>query len=287
MTDRPGLPFVKMQGVGNDMIVVRARDGVGQDWPRLARRMCDRHYGIGADGLLVVDEDAAADAEMRMYNPDGTPDFCGNGLRCVARYVAQRTGGPQAAGSTQALRIATIAGEREAVVRWSPAGGVRVTVDMGEPSFRPEDIPVRTSGDRFWLQPLEVGGETLTVSSLSTGSGHTVVFVEDLPEDRLFFRLSPLIENHPIFPERTSVMWTRVRSRNRLELRIWERGAGETLGCGTGACAAAVAAHTSGRTDEEVVVASKGGELEIAWSEGSRIRMTGPAETVFTGVFRL
>jgi diaminopimelate epimerase len=185
------------------------------------------------------------------------------------------------------LRIATIAGEREAIVRSDARTGCRITVDMGSPRYRPEEIPMRASGDRFWEQPLRVGGRTLTVTALSTGSTHTVVFVDELPDDPLFFRVSPLVENHPRFPERTSVMWARVESRNRLELRIWERGAGETLGCGTGACAAAVAARNAGLTDEEVTVASKGGELRIRWSEGQDIRMTGPAEVVFEGEYWL
>jgi diaminopimelate epimerase len=283
---RRGLPFTKMQGVGNDMILVDARADPGIDRPGLAQAMCDRHRGIGADGLLVIERSARCDAAMRMYNPDGTPDFCGNGLRCVARFVAERTAPGMQEGERR-LRIATIAGEREAIVRSDARTGCRITVDMGSPRYRPEEIPMRASGDRFWEQPLRVGGRTLTVTALSTGSTHTVVFVNELPDDPLFFRVSPLVENHPRFPERTSVMWARVESRNRLELRIWERGAGETLGCGTGACAAAVAARNAGLTDEEVTVASKGGELRIRWSEGQDIRMTGPAEVVFEGEYWL
>lgn len=282
---RARLPFTKMHGVGNDLIVVDGRTRPGIEWSGLAIEMCDRRTGVGADGLLVIDHSRIADFAMRMYNPDGSPDFCGNGLRCVARYVSDRCG-PAPPGPHVEMTVATLAGVRAVTVRpGNPAH--RVTVQMGEPRFAPEQIPALAGQDRMVDYPLELEGETLRVTSLSTGSTHTVVFVESLPEDERFVALSTAIENHPTFPARTSVMWTQVLTPTRLRLRIWERGVGETWGCGSGACAAMVAARVAGYVEQSVVVASRGGELLVEWSEGEQIWMTGPAEYAYEGVYRL
>jgi diaminopimelate epimerase len=182
------------------------------------------------------------------------------------------------------LTMETRHGRRTAEVFRDPANAaVRVTVEMGEPRFAPADIPMRVEGAEVRDYPLPVGDETVRVTALSTGSTHTVLFVDALPDEETFQRLSPLVENHPLFPERTSLMWTQVESWARLRIRIWERGAGETLGCGSGACAAAVAAQRHGYADEGVTVVSRGGELHIFWRPGETIRMTGPAEYVFAG----
>jgi diaminopimelate epimerase len=272
-----------MQGVGNDFVVVDGRGQNRLDWSALAKEICDRRLGIGADGLLVIDTTRLADIMMRMYNPDGTPDVCGNGLRCVARCFIERL----TPNAQHSLRIATLAGVRHATVAWNETGECIVTVEMGVPRFTPVDIPMRAPGPRVMDYPLEVDGETLRVTALSTGTTHAITFVEELPDEETFQRLSPLIENHPLFPTRTSLMWTRVESPSRLQLRIWERGAGETWGCGTGACAAAVAAQLHGYVGEEVTVASRGGELLIRWREGETIWKTGPAEYVFEGTYPL
>ncbi len=269
--------FVKMQGVGNDFVLVDDRAGADRNWPRLALQLCDRRFGVGADGLLVVGESDSADARMRMFNPDGTEDFCGNGLRCVARYVAGER--------EKRLILETIAGLRGAEVRSDAAGSFSVTVDMGVPHFNPRDVPLNIDGEEAFDYPLPVENETLTATSLSTGTAHTILFVEELPEENRFQRLSSLISEHPLFPERTSIMWTKVESPERLRMRIWERGAGETWGCGTGACAAAVAAIRKKLAQSPVTVSSRGGDLRIAWREGEDIRMTGPAEYVFKGVY--
>lgn len=271
-----------MQGVGNDFVVVDGRDLQGLDWSGLSREMCDRKFGIGADGLLVIDRSHIADAMMRMYNPDGTPDVCGNGLRCVARFLADAI--QEAGGGRQEARltIATLAGIRAAVV-----GDKFVKVEMGEPKFRPLDIPMRVPGEQIVDYPLDVQGSVVAITALSTGTTHSVALVDSLPEDEQFFKLSPAMENHPLFPDRTSVMWAQVEDDHSLRLRIWERGAGETLGCGTGACAAAVAATIHGLTQSPVAVHSKGGCLTVEWSEGSPIMMTGPAKYVYTGEYRL
>jgi len=271
-----------MQGIGNDFIVIDARSMRPLDWAALAREACDRHFGIGADGLLVIESSRIADVAMRMYNPDGTPDVCGNGLRCVARYMLEKGG-----ESRNTLRIATLAGVRLAELHRTPSGECQVTVDMGKPRFDPADIPMRAQGPMVIDYPLEVDGETFLVTALSTGTAHAILFVEDLPDDNTFYRISPRIEHHPAFPERTSLIWTCVESPSRLRLRIWERAAGETWGCGTGACAAAVAAMLHSFVRRPVTVASRGGELVIDWKGGKTVLMTGPAEYVFEGVYPL
>ncbi|HLJ54404.1 MAG TPA: diaminopimelate epimerase [Chthonomonadaceae bacterium] len=280
------LRFTKMEGVGNDFVVVDGRADPAADWSTLALELCDRHTGIGADGLLVLESTHLADIRMRMFNPDGTPDVCGNGLRCIARYAIER-------GIVQSdtLRIATLAGGRGATARRGADGVIEaVTVAMGQPRFEPADIPMRVPRARVVDYPLELDdGVTLPISALSTGTAHAIAFVNSLPDDATFLALSPQVECHPLFPDRTSLMWCKVEGPQRLRLRIWERGAGETWGCGTGACAVAVAAIEKGfaTPGEPVIVASRGGELRITWQPHAEIEMTGPAETVFDGIYRL
>ncbi len=280
MPDR--LPFTKMQGVGNDFVVVDGRSDGDMDWSVIATELCDRRTGVGADGLLVLDDTHNADFMMRMYNPDGTPDVCGNGLRCIARYAVEHR-----IVASDRLRIATLAGVRAAeILRGSDGTVAAVTVNMGLPRFDPPSIPMRVPVERVEDYPLDLdNGERLVISALSTGSTHTIAFVDSLPEDALFLRVSPLVEEHPLFPARTSLMWCHVCSPSLLHLRIWERGAGETFGCGTGSCAAAVAAIQQGfvTPGEPVTVRSRGGELMVRWTPGETIEMTGPAETIYTG----
>jgi diaminopimelate epimerase len=277
------LRFTKMQGVGNDFVVVDGRRNASVDWSTLSMELCDRHTGIGADGLLVLENTHIADIRMRMFNPDGTPDVCGNGLRCIARYAVERR---IVKGDT--LRIATLAGVRVASVNRDSAGSIAsMTVAMGVPKFDPTHIPMRVAGNCVVDYPLELdAGYILPISALSTGSTHAVAFVDDLPSDPLFQRISPQVEEHPLFPDRASLMWCKVEDSHRLRLRIWERGAGETWGCGTGACAAGVAAVNKGLVcpGTPVTVISRGGELTICWREGEEVEMTGPAETVYEGV---
>jgi diaminopimelate epimerase len=287
------IPFVKMQGVGNDFVVLDARALPPLDWPAIAVAACSRHTGIGADGLLVIDRSLTADVLMRMFNPDGTPDVCGNGMRCVARYVADRKvtldPNPPTTGDSVpkpltplSLTIETLAGIRSAVM---VEGGFaeRWTVDMGEPLFRPTEIPMIADSERVVDYPIEIHGERILITALSMGTTHSVVFVEELPDDDVFLRFSPALENHPLFPQRTSVMWTEVADSGSLRLRIWERGAGETWGCGTGACAAAVAGILHESVRHPVSVQSRGGTLAVEWNPGESVRLTGPADYVYQG----
>lgn len=279
------LTFTKMQGVGNDFVVVDGFDKGDWDWSALAVELCDRRFGVGADGLLVVEDAGRADLQMRMYNPDGTPDVCGNGLRCVARYAVERK-----LVSSSRLSILTLAGVRDAEVNRNGNGDVvSVTVGMGEPRMRAVDIPMTDAGDSILDYPLELAnGYCIPISAVNTGSSHVVTYVSDLPDDDRFFTLSPLVEHHELFPERVSIMWA-ARAADGFNIRIWERGAGETWGCGTGACAVGVTAvlHKFVAAGELVKVHARGGTLEIRWTPGSGILMTGPAENVFEGSITL
>lgn len=274
-------PFTKMQAVGNDFVVVEQRFWpAATDWNEAAIRLCDRHFGVGSDGLLLVSSSEVADFRMRMFNPDGTEDMCGNGLRCVFRF-AEKQGyfsGRRATGET-----------RNGIHTASSEDGVLWSVGMGAPQFEPESIPMLLEADSILDYPLDVEGEAIVVSAVSTGSTHTVLFVPELPEDERFFHLSPRIEHHPVYPERTSVMWATPdgESGSAWRIRIWERGAGETLGCGTGACAVAVLARATGRSrNGQTAIHSRGGELSISWSSGgpeNEMILTGPAEIIFSG----
>lgn len=281
------LAFTKMQGVGNDFIVVDGRGEAALDWPSLAITACHRKTGVGADGLLVLDHSDSSDSAdftMRMFNPDGTPDVCGNGLRCIARYAVEC-----GIVALDVMRVMTLAGVRTAQINRDGTSFQSVTVDMGLPRFEFAEIPVigKNFADPPLMDyPLEIGDDQrLLITALSTGSTHAVTFVDKLPDDTTFFRISPLVENHALFPERTSLMWCTRTADNRIQMRIWERGAGETWGCGTGACAAGVATFLHGYADHNkpLTVASKGGELIIRWQPGQSIQMTGPAEVVFDG----
>ena len=278
------IEFTKMQGIGNDFVIVNGDSHPNTDWPPLAVEMCRRHTGIGADGLLVLLRSRSADVLMRMFNPDGTPDVCGNGMRCVARYVYDRSR-PDGESRT-ALTIETRAGIRRAIPA-PDSRGQRWTVEMGEPRFAPADVPIAAKSERVLDFPLRVGGRDVPITALSTGSTHSVILVSELPGDQEFLTVSPMIENHPLFPQRTSVMWTRFDGPHHAEMRIWERGAGETWGCGTGACAAAITGILHGIAATPVRVSSKGGELEVDWTSGEQAFLTGPAEYTYSGVWPL
>lgn len=269
------LSFTKMHGAGNDFPVLHGDAAPPDAWPELARRLCDRHFGVGGDGLLVALPSTVADVRMRMFNPDGTEDECGNGLRCLALFAVNA--GLVRGGEFQ---VETISGVKGARVE-GRGDLATVTLEFGHADLSPTAVPTLLSGDPARGVPLEVDGETLTVHPLSTGTAHTIVF--ERPDEARFQRLSPLLELHPAFPERTSVMWTDVVAPDQAHVRIWERGAGETLACGTGACAVAVAGYVTGRTGQRVAVESRGGTLTIEVGNDLSLRMTGPAARVYEG----
>jgi len=271
------LEFTKMHGAGNDFVVL---DGIRESLPpleALARRLCDRHFGIGADQLLVLRESRGADFRMEIYNPDGSQvEMCANGIRALTKYLRDR-----GLASADEISVETLSG----VVRPRWAGADRVTVDMGRPVLEPAKIPTALGrGDGPVLEvPLEVAGESLRVSAVSMGNPHAVLFVAD-PDAAPVERLGPLLEHHPAFPNRVNVEFATPVARDRIRQRTWERGTGETLACGSGACAVAVVSMLRGLVERRVEVELRGGVLEIAWeSDAAHVFMTGPAAEVFTG----
>jgi diaminopimelate epimerase len=275
------LPFTKMHGAGNDFVVL---DAIRDELPpleSLARRLADRHFGVGFDQLLVVRPSRSADFRMEIYNADGSQaEMCANGIRAFFKYLRDH-------GHTEAeeVRVETLGGI--VVPRW--AGPDRVRVDMGRPILEPAKIPTRlAAGDGPVLDaPLVLDGQTLPVSAVSMGNPHAVLYVDDVDAAPVA-SLGPQIEHHPAFPNRVNVEFVAVRARDRLLQRTWERGTGETLACGSGACAVAVASILRGVADRTVTVELRGGTLEIEWSSPeSHVFMTGPAAEVFTGAIEL
>ena len=283
--------FTKMQGVGNDFVVVAGGELPPQiSLSSLAVQTCDRKFGIGADGLLVVSRDASGAAfRMRMFNPDGSEDMCGNGLRCVSLWTMRAgwlenptTFTVAVKDGTRTVRLLNITGDGRSGL---------IGVDMGVPQFEPEQLPFcAPAGTHVMGYPLAVGEETFLVTVVNTGSTHTVIFGTVPPDEDMFQRVSPLIEHHPLFPERTSVLWATPLGEGTFGVRIWERGAGETWGCGTGACAVGVAAAQNGLSapGTPLDVVSKGGTLRITWpGKDAPLDMIGPAQIVYDGDFAL
>ena len=271
------LEFTKMHGAGNDFVVL---DGIAGELPPLeplARRLADRHFGVGFDQMLVVRRSKAADFRMEIYNADGSQvEMCANGIRAFFKFLRDR-------GYTDAdqIRVETLGGI--VVPRW--AGEGMVTVEMGMPVLAPAKIPtLLADGDGPVLDArLEVGDEILQVSSVSMGNPHAVIYVDDV-DGAPVGELGPLVENHPAFPNRVNVEFVELVGRDRVRQRTWERGTGETLACGSGACAVVVVSILRGVADRTVSVGLRGGELSIQWEGvGAGVSMTGPAASVFTG----
>jgi diaminopimelate epimerase len=259
-------------------VLIEAEAAQGLDYRMLAQRLCCRPFGIGADGLLVMERGARAPVRMRMFNPDGTEDFCGNGLRCAARYAYE-----QGFVDTPAFALETLGGQVVPVqIHLGEEGVVAISTHLLPPRFHPREIPALAEGEFIEDYPLTVAGRTVRIACVNTGTTHTIIFDATLPDDALFLEVSPRIETHPMFPERTSVLWAVVASRDEIRVRIWERGVGETLGCGSGAAAVAVLAHRAGWVDPEVAVMSKGGTLQVR-PQPDGVMLTGQASHVFRG----
>jgi len=272
--------FTKMHGAGNDYVYVNGFDQAVADPAALARRVSDRHTGIGGDGLILILPSTSADARMRMFNPDGTEsEMCGNGVRCVAKYVHDH-----GIARKNPLAIETGAGVLTLELFPGADGLVdRVRVDMGEPRLAPKDIPVKLPGDRAVDTPIDVSGRKLEMTCVSMGNPHAVFYLADAAAVDLE-EIGPLVERHPLFPRRTNVHVVEVRSRGEVVMRTWERGTGLTQACGTGASAVCVAGVLTGRTDRAILAHLPGGQLELVWDEVTgHVFMTGPAVEVFTG----
>lgn len=271
------IPFTKMHGLGNDFIVIDGRKRKLPEMAKATKLLCDRRLGVGADQLLLLEPSKKADVQMQIYNADGSQvEMCGNGIRCVAQYVSNHGSGEQE------VRVETIAGVQTVRI----LGDGQIQVNMGRAILKGEEIPVKLKG-RIINHPLRIHGIEYRMTCVSMGNPHCVLFIDNLKEYPVHEK-GPLIENYYLFPNRTNVEFVKVISKKKIEMRVWERGAGETLACGSGACAAAVASHLNGKTERKVEVKLPGGTLEIEWNRAEdSVYMTGPATTVFEGKIEL
>lgn len=274
------MKFTKMQGLGNDYVYVNCLKEKIADPPELARKISDRHFGVGSDGLIMINPSDKADFEMEMYNADGSrAEMCGNGIRCVAKYVYDY-------GLTDKtyISVETLAGIKYLDLTVEDGKVSLVKVDMGQPILEPEKIPVASKGSRVVDEPLLVDGKEYRMTCVSMGNPHAVIFVDEDVKNLPLEKIGPSFENHTCFPKRVNTEFVRVIDRHTAEMRVWERGSGETLACGTGACAVAVACVLNGLTEDAITVHLLGGDLYIEWDrEKNTVYMTGPAEAVFDG----
>jgi len=280
--------FTKMQGAGNDFILVETND-IQRDWSQVAIAICDRHFGVGGDGLLLVLPSDTVDFQMRVFNPDGSEaEACGNGLRCLVRYVLEK--GLTSAGTHQML-VETISGIRRAKVHRTMGKVIKIQVSMGAPTFGAKDIPVVIEpGERSMVDiksilnyPVTIDGKELLMSFISIGNPHAVYFWQRSVSDFPLSQIGPKVEQHKIFPKQVNFEVARVISRQQIEARVWERGVGETLACGSGACAVAVVAQLYGYIDNKVDIKLPGGILNVEWDGVGEVFLSGPAEIVFSG----
>jgi diaminopimelate epimerase len=296
--------FTKYQGTGNDYLFVDGR-GERHDWPQLAIRMSDRHFGVGSDGLIVAESSTAAAVRMRMFNADGTEgEMCGNGIRCFAKFVIEHE---IVASARDALDVETGAGVLTIVPRWQADRITSARVDMGSPILRAADVPAVPAnaggsdyaaldaalaeelglapGDLLFDAPVEVDGTSVTGTAVSMGNPHFVAFIDDPVADVALEHLGPLVEHHAAFPNRINFHVVNVVDRAHLVTRTWERGSGITLACGSGASAMVVAARLHGLVDDEVTVTLPGGDLAITWLGHGSVILEGDAVEVFSGEF--
>jgi len=286
------MKFTKMQGIGNDYVFVDCFHERVTNPTKIARAISDRHFGIGSDGLILICPSKKADARMRIFNADGSEaEMCGNGIRCVAKYVYEHRlakAGPAVlmGNGTKypaSFKIETGAGILAVGLALQNKEVQKVCVNMGEPRFRPKEIPVKLAGERVIEHKIEVAGEKLAMTCVSMGNPHAVFFCDDVAAVELE-TIGPEIENHNLFPKRTNVHFVEVETKSRFKMRTWERGSGQTAACGTGACACAVAAAVTGRCGRSSTAQLPGGELQLNWStEDNCVYMTGPAVEVFEG----
>lgn len=276
--------FTKMHGLGNDFVIISCQEKPKrEEASRLAVQICDRHTGVGADGLVFVYPSDEADIAMRIYNSDGTlAEQCGNAVRCVAKYYYERI-----SDGEEEMAIATKIGVQSVWLMVKEGAVEQVRVDMGKPVLHPREIPVNTDGDRVINQPAEVAGKRFHFTGVSMGNPHVVIEVEDAASFEVE-TWGPLLETHPLFPHKANVEFITFHAPDEVTMRVWERGVGQTFACGSGACATVVAGTLLGKCDHQAVVHLKGGDLLIEWSkEDQHVYMTGPATIVFDGEWLL
>lgn len=273
--------FDKMQGLGNDYVYLICMETLPEGMPSLAKKISDRHFGVGGDGMVVITKSEIADFRMIMFNNDGSEaQMCGNASRCIARLVYEK-------GLThkKEFTLETKAGIKRLKLNFEGARIKDITVNMGAPCFKPEEIPVKESKieRELTVHEVNIGGKTLNINCVGMGNPHGVIF--ERVSDEYFNRYGRELENHSIWPEKSNIEFVTVKDRRNIEMRVWERGTGETLACGTGACASAVAAIKCGLVENDVNVIMKGGKLNIRLNDEGEVLMTGDAEHVATGIY--
>lgn len=272
--------FTKMHGIGNDYVYVDCTRNNLKNPAEIARLVSDRHFGIGSDGLILIKSSKQADFRMDMYNADGSQgEMCGNGIRCVGKYVYD-----YGLTDKEEITVETLAGVKSLRFQLKDGKVSRVRVNMGEPVLAPEQIPVQAECEPVLQEPIEVCGRKWEMTCVSMGNPHAVIFIDIPVREFALEEVGPFFEKHERFPKRTNTEFIRILGPERMEMRVWERGAGETFACGTGACAAVVAATLNGFCKRKAVVELLGGELEIEWNESDGcVYMTGAAATVYDG----
>jgi diaminopimelate epimerase len=278
-----------MHGAGNDYVYIDAR-GLNEDWPGLSRRMSDRHFGIGGDGIILVLDSDVADLKMRMFNADGSEgEMCGNGIRCFAKYAIERGIVPS---GVESLGVETLAGIRTIVPVYDEGRVTRARVSMGPPGLHPQDLPVTLEGPSGSTRgpvtdyPFEMDGHQLPLTFVSMGNPHAVVFLEQPVAEFPLHTIGPKVEHHPMFPRRVNFGVANLNGDGQVTARVWERGSGETMACGTGACAIAVATWLRGSGRGQLDITLPGGTLGIDWDGEGEVYLEGPAEEVFSGEWR-
>ncbi len=273
--------FTKMHGIGNDYVYINDLGSIVQDPKNLAIKISNRHFGIGSDGLILIRKSDVADFRMSMFNADGSEaQMCGNGIRCVAKYVYDNK-----LTTKNPLTIETLAGIKTLTLKIENDLVSSVTVDMGIPSFVDKSLPHIQNLDKFINQEVTINGKTFNISAISMGNPHAVIFVKDV-DNFPIEEIGTMIENYKdLFPERTNVEFIEVLDSKNLKMRVWERGSGETLACGTGACGAAVCAYLNKVSERKVTMHLIGGDLLIDWKDDDHVYLTGSATTVFKGIY--
>ncbi len=280
------MKFTKMHGAGNDYIYIDARH-LAEDWPALSRAMSDRHFGIGGDGIILILDSDRADLRMRMFNADGSEgEMCGNGIRCFTKYAIEREIVPRPEGG---LSVDTLAGVRTVFPVYDRDKVTAARVSMGRPKLNPVDIPVNLDPAMSSVHgpvlkyPIHPGNFRLFLSFISMGNPHAVTYIDQPVGEFPLHNIGPLVEGHPIFPRRVNFEIVNRQDARHLNARVWERGSGETMACGTGACAIAVASRLQGLIDDRVDITLPGGTLTIEWDGEGEVFLEGPAEEVFSG----
>ena len=277
------MKFTKMQGLGNDYIYVNCFEEKIENPNELSIKISDRHFGVGSDGLVLIKPSKTSDFKMRIFNPDGSEaEMCGNATRCVAKYVYEN----QMTKKTE-FEIETKAGIIKPKLNIENNEVKTICVDMGEPILQQEKIPMIGTKETVVNEEITVNDKKLNITCVSMGNPHCIIFVDDT-NFKEFETLGKKLENHEVFPNRINVEFVKILNQNEINMRVWERGAGETLACGTGACATAVACILNNKTNNNIIVHLKGGNLEIEWNKDTNhVFMTGPAKKVFDGIWDL